>query len=324
MKRNVRILGIALIGVAALLLPLQSEAACGSPVFFAAYSEITGTTNGPGLRSNFWMIGPAINGGNPAVGPGSDNGPVTDAVWIGAYPGTGMSQTIFGSWDTVTPLPYDGCPDPLGPGAPMAYSLSDLDGTGNMVYAVGCTGRTLVGAFFEFDFTVGGPGCTVGCAPIALVPAPKATITGTTRSAGNANITVGSPDFSLGFYGDGTPGCAMGNVITHYEIFKQEIPRDAAAPVNRDASAGWVSVGTQNIGTSFNFSTACGANCDVYVAVMPKYDPDGAGAVAAFDTGEASTSTVRRVGPSSTKVQAGPILANPPRPRIANPKKVNE
>lgn len=310
MKRNMRILGIALVGVAALLVPVQADASCGGSVFFAAYSEITGTSNSPSLRSNFWMMG----NGNVLPAAGIDNGPQTESgVWIQPYPGTGTALTIAGDW--ATPVTYDGCPDTLGTGSSMAYSLSDLDGTGNMVYAVGCATRTSVGAFFEYDFTVGGPGCTAGCQPIAMQPAPKANIAGTSRTAGQATITVGSPNFAPGFYGDGSPGCAMNLVITGYEIFKQEVTRNGAAPTNRDATAGWVSVGTQTIGSPFNFNTTCVGDCDVYVTVMPRYN-------SGFDTGEASTATTRRVGPSSTKVQAGPVIANPPKPRIANPKKV--
>lgn len=309
MKKSIRAIGIAALGAAALLLPVSADASCDSGVFFGSYySPITGTSNGPSLRGSFWMMG----NGNPVLGAGMDNGNTQETgTWIEPYASLPLAMTS--AWGEVTT--YDGCPDSLGAGSSMAWALSDLDGTGNMVYAVGCSTRVGT-AFVEFDMT-NPPGCTnTGCGlPLALVPAPKATISGTSRTAGQATVTVASPNFAPGFYGDGTPGCAQNLVITGYEIFKQEVTRNAAAPTNRDATGGWTSVGTQNIGVPFNFNTACVGDCDVYVSVMPRYN-------SGFDTGEPATGTVRRVGPSSTRVQAGPIIANPPKPRIANPKKV--
>ena len=309
MKKSIRILGLALVGVAALVLPLNAHAACDSGVFFGSYySIVTGTSNGPSLRSSFWMVG----AGNTLIGAGSDNGNVNESgIWL--HPYQSLPLIIADAWGNNTS--YDGCADLQGATGRMAWAMSDVDGTGNMVYAAGCAQRVGT-AFVEFDFTQP-PGCaSSACAtPLALVPAPKATISGSTRAGTNATITVGSPNFAPGFYSDGTPGCTLANVITQYDVYKQEVGRNAAAPTNRDVTGGWVLAGTGNIGASVSFPTTCVSDCDVYVSLVPHYDSN-------FNTGEPATGAPARVGASSTKIQAGPVLANPPKPRtITNTKK---
>ena len=73
----------------------------------------------------------------------------------------------------------------------------------------------------------------------------------------------------------------------------------------------------RTIGNTFPVVTTCVGDCDVFVSVLPAYN-------SGFRTGEPATAAANRTGPPSTRVQAGPILANPPKPRIANPKKVTE
>lgn len=312
MKTSTRIFGAALLVAAAVVIPVTADASCAvGPVFGSYYSVVTGTTGGPSLRSSFWMMG----NGNPLPAAGIDNGPVAETgTWLDPYPTPADPLILQGSWSEVTT--FDGCPDTLGVGSSMAYALSDVNGAGNMVYAVGCSTR--IGSNpIEFDMTI--PfGCSSGCAPIALVPAPKALISGTTRSAGQANVTVASPNFAAGFYSDGTAGCAQNLVITHYDVYKQELGRGASAPVNADTTGGWtlVQAGVP-IGTPTNFVTTCVANCDVYVSLLPAYN-------SGFKTGEPATGGANRVGPPSTRVQAGPTIADPPKPRIANPKKAAE
>jgi len=305
MKKSIRVLGIALVAIAALLLPLNGQAACESGVFFGSYySQILGTTNGPSLRSSFWAMG----GGNVLTSAGIDNGPVAETGdWM--HPYGSMPIALLSAWGAN--VNYNGCIETLLQPSSMAYGLSDVDGTGNMVYAVGCATRINT-AFTEFDFT-NPPGCTSGCAPITLVPAPKALVTATSRQGTQAQITVGSPNFAPGFYGDGTAGCAMNLVIPQYEVFRKEIARNGAAPADHDTST-WVSSGIFNIGTPAIVNTTCASDCDVYVGVLPVYN-------SGFKTGEPATGAADRLGPNGTKVQAGPILANPPKPRISNPKK---
>ena len=186
-----------------------------------------------------------------------------------------------------------------------------------MIYAVMCSSRdTQRGLEFLYDFP---SGCASAkpAAPIAMQPAPRAMIAGTTHSANQANITVASPNFTAGYYSDGTPNCNMNAVIPQYDVYKQELPRGTAVPNNADVTSGWIFVGTSNIGTTFTFTTTCLDNCDVYVATMPAYN-------SGFKTGEPATGAPNRVGPTSIIVQAGPILANPPKPRIRNPQRVRE
>jgi hypothetical protein len=306
MKKSIRMLGLALVGVAALVLPLNAHAACDSGVFFGSYySYITGTTYGPSLRSSFWMVG----AGNPMTGAGSDNGSAQEiGNWLHSK---GNFVVLADAWGNNTS--YDGCADLQGATGRMAWAMSDINGAGQMVYAVGCAQRNGT-AFEEFDFTQP-PGCaSSSCAtPLALVLAPKATVSGTTRVGTNATVTVAPPNFAPGYYSDGTPGCALANVIPNYEVYKQELPRGAAAPTNRDVTAGWVLAGTGNIGSPFSFTTTCATDCDVYISLLPLYD-------SGFTTGEPATGAPARVG-ASTKIHAGPVLANPPRPRtITNTK----
>jgi hypothetical protein len=310
MKKSTRLVGLALVGVAAMLLPLSADASCGGPVFFGSYySPVTGTTAGSSLRSSFWMVG----GGNPTLGPGIDNGAIAESgVWL--HPYQSIPLILQDSWSTVG---YDGCPDSLGATASMAYALSDINGAGDLTYAVGCATRNGA-AFIEFDMTrpvgCGDNGCAT---PIALVPAPKAAITGTLRVGNEAQVTVGSPDFSAGYYGDGSPGCAINTVIPQYDVYKQQIGRGVSPDTSTDVGTAWVLVGTGTIGSPFSFTTTCATtNCDVYVALAPHFNSN-------FSTGEPATGAPNRVtkrGPQP--IQAGPTLAVTPKTRIIENKKI--
>jgi len=302
MKSNTRFFGFALAGVVALLLPLNADAVCGSSISFQGYpaSTITGTTNGPSLRANFWTLG----GGNPSIGVGADNGTFTaQADWIIDSP---AGWAINGDWAANN---YDGCPDVAQPNTDlqrMVVSLSDVDGTGNMTYAVACVDRdTQAASQFGFD--------GVG-EHIALVAAPKANITNTVRTGTEASITVASPDFNPGHYTDGSVGCELASVIPQYEVFKQTVTcavRPCPAPSNaNDATAPtWVSAGVGNLGSPLTFTTTCGTtNCDNYLAVVPRYN-------SGFTTADAATGSAARVSQKSGNVQAGPTLAVTPKPK---------
>jgi hypothetical protein len=306
MKRTTQFLGLALAGAIALLLPLQAKATCGSDISFGSYySFVTNTSNGPSLRSNFWTL----NGGNPATGAGNDNGSIAETgVWLIPY---GGGFAVLSGWAAQT---YDGCPDLVGPvtNQRMVMSFSDVDGSGNMTYAVTCVARNPQ-AGTQFDFT------RPGNAPLALVPAIKASITNTTRNAvtGEATITVGVPNFGPGFYTDGSSGCDLATVVPQFDVYKQQTARGAAPTANNDAGGAWVLAGTcSSTGSpACTVTTACGAtNCDNYLAVVPHYNSN-------FTTAEAATSSPARVSAASTRVQAGPVLAVTPKPHtIPNPR----
>lgn len=304
MNRNLRVLGIAAAALVALVIPLNAHATCGTDISFASYySLITGTTFGPSLRSSFWMVG----AGNPALAAGNDNGSVSDATWITPYNG---GMIIQSGWAQQL---YDGCADAAGaiPAQRMAVAMSDVNGSGQLVYAVGCAHRDpTAGVQFEFS--------RPGGAPWALVAAPKANITNTVRSGNEAQITVASPDFSAGFYGDGSAGCDIATVIPQYDVYKQQIGRNATPDSTNDVGTSWVLVGTANSGTPAVVTTTCGTtNCDVYLAVAPHYNSN-------FSTGEPATGAPNRVTQKSTVVQAGPTLAVTPKTRVIQNKKTAE
>lgn len=307
MRKHI-LVGLAAAALAVLVVPSTANATCGTDTLFGGYYSLVGpTTHSPALRSSFWTLG----SGSTVNGAGNDNGSVTDDVWLVPYSGGFVVQSGWGE------AAYDGCPD-LGGAASaqrMAFAYSDLNGAGNMIYAVECVHRDVTaGRQFATDLP---PGCGGGaCQPITMVLAPKATITGTTRAAGNAQITVASPDFSAGFYTDGSVGCELATVIAQYDVYKQEIARNAVAPTSRDISS-WTLAGTGNTGSPTVLTTTCVTDCDVYLAVLPHYKDN-------FNTGEPATGAVARVGANSTKIQSGPTLANPPKPRVITNTKTAE
>jgi hypothetical protein len=303
MTKNFRFLAIGLVGVTALLLPLKADAACGSISFGSYYARILGTNQNatsPTLRSNFWIM----TVGNPAVGQGNDNGNVTDeAAWVSQY---GTGTVVLGDWGTRV---YDGCADAVQPLANqrMAFSFSDVDVAGNMVWAAACVKR--IGSQpQQFDLgTVGGN--------LTMVPALRAGVTNTVRAGNEATITVGAPNFTTGFYTDGSVGCEEASVIPQYDVYKQQTARGVAPSATNDAGTTWVKVCTASSGQPCTFTTTCGTtDCDNYLAVSPRFN-------GSFDTGEAATGAAARVGQNSIKVQAGPTLAVTPKPRtIPNPR----
>lgn len=310
MNKQARFLGIALVGVVALMLPLNADATCGSAISFGSYySFVTGSTNGPSLRSNFWTL----NNGNPATGAGVDNGLIVETgKWLIPY---GPGPNTFAVLSTWAAEPYDGCPDtaglPLPPEQRMILAFSDVDAEGNMTYAVACSDRD-VQAGTQFDFT------QPGNAPLALVQAPRAVIANTVRAGNEAVITIAPPNFSAGFYSDGSTNCNPATIIPQFDVYKQTTGRGVTPSNTTDAGPVWALVATCNSsGTpACAVTTTCGAtNCDNYLAVVPHYNSN-------FTTAEAATGAPARVGVKSSNVQAGPILAVTPKPKKINNERV--
>jgi hypothetical protein len=104
------------------------------------------------------------------------------------------------------------------------------------------------------------------------------------------------------FYSDGSPGCAIGAVIKQYDVWLKQVARNAPGPIDRNQTTGaWTLGNTCMIGSSCVVTTSCGTvACDAYLAVSPRYD-------SGFQTGEAPGKA--RVGPNSTRVQAGLLSA---------------
>jgi hypothetical protein len=317
MTKNLRFIGLGLVGVAALLLPLNASATCGTGISFGSYyAAIVGTnpdSTSPTLRSNFWLL----TAGNPLLGSGNDNGAISDTTpiagggpWIQQYAGT---TVVLGDWGNAA---FDGCADAVQPRSNqrMAFSFSDVDGSGNMIWAAACVSR-IESQPQQFDlFTVAGGN-------IPLVPALKAAITNTVRAGTEATITVGAPDFSAGLKTDGSVGCEASAVIPQYDVYRQQTARGIAPSTTNDAAGVWVLVCTANSGQPCTFTTTgSAANSDNYLAVTPRFN-------GGFNTGEAATSQPARLSVRSTNVQTGPTLAVTPKAkpipnRPVGPKKV--
>jgi hypothetical protein len=289
---------------------LNADASCSTYVSFGAYySQLVGMSTYQSLRANFWVL----DQGDPTVGLGVDNGNAIEAYgWITSKSG---DDYILGGW--AFSANYDGCPNDLpngGTSSSMVVSLSDVNGAGSMTYAVICATRnTHAGVQYSMDFP---PGCSGNfCAPFNMVVAPRATITNVIRDNGtnDVKVTVASPSFAAGFYSDGSPNCTAANAIPLYDVYKQQTARDA--PPNPSIDAGpWVLTATCNIGQPCTLPAITSpTNIDIYLAVSPHYNSN-------FTTGEAATGAPARVGPKSTRLQAGPILAvTPKRKTIPNP-----
>jgi hypothetical protein len=295
MTKNLRFLGIGLVGVAALLLPLKADAACGSIAFGSYYVAIVGTNQtvtSPTLRSNFWLM----TAGAPALGAGNDNGAIADSVWVSQYAG---HTVVLGDWGTQV---YDGCADAVQPATAqrMGYSFSDVDGSGDMIWAVACVAR-VPGFAPDFDLA------HIPGGEIPLVPALKAQVTNTVRTGTEATITVAPPNFAAGFKTDGSTGCDLASVIPSYSVFRQQTARGVAPSTTNDATGVWVSVCTAPLGSPCTFTTTGSAtNSDNYLAVTPNFN-------SGFTTGDAAQAQPARLSVKSTNVQTGPILAVTPK-----------
>src|SRR5215831_3924463 len=173
MRTNMRYVALGLLAAGALLVASNANAACPSIIFGQTAGLLQTPSNSTAsVRSNFWVL----NGGNPAIGQGNDNGSTADGdsatAWIRPYQG---SLYVTGDWSQSTG--YDGCPDPTPiPQQRMVFSFSDVDAGGNTVFAVSCMQRQpLVTNQFEIETTTGG-------GPLVLTAAPKAAITNTVRT----------------------------------------------------------------------------------------------------------------------------------------------
>jgi len=295
-------LSIVALAAVALLVAAPASATCGTSIVFGhppylscggnyCYITSPGAASVASMEVTFWNFG----SGSTAVGTGDDNGPVPDdAILRGPYPG---GLTISGDWAGAA---FDNCPDRVTtvPNQRQVFQFSDVSAAGNQsFFAVACVQRTPA---LGFQFNLSGLGQN-----IVLKPVPKASIVNTVRAAGEAQITVGSPDFSPLVYSDGSSNCNAAALIPQYDVWIKSVNRNAPAPTDRDTATGtWALGGTCAIGGPCTVTTACGTtNCDAYVAVSPKYN-------SGFGAGDLNTSA--RTSPNSTLVQAGPTLAEPP------------
>jgi hypothetical protein len=277
----------------------QARANCSTSVAFGqvgpncapdyCYVHSPGLNTNTSIHGTFW----SLTFGNPANGSGDDNGAGSDSSWLLPSP---PDHYLGGDWGDA---PYDGCgingPSPLS--NKMVVALSDVDATGaNAFFAAVCNTRHPL-SFPQFD-----QGDLSPPANIVLKPIAAPVIASTVPFGNEARVTISSPSFTSIYYSDGSAGCGIGSVIKQYDVWLKQVARNAPAPTDRNQSTGAWSLGNAcAIGSSCIVTTSCGTvACDAYLAVSPRYD-------SGFQTGDAPGQA--RVGPNSTRVQAGLLSA---------------
>lgn len=288
-----KILGVAAAFAAmAVLGATDASAVCANALTFGhttpscgGYCGVVTPDGGYPTGGSFWSLGT----GTAVAGTGNDNGswtlgtPSPTTSWCKQYTG---GCYLSGTWAGNGGI--DGCIDGLitGGGKENMVVQFSYEAGGQGYYAAASASRNNAGA--EFEFTGSGQN-------IVLQAIPKPSITGTTRTAPNVQISVGSPNLGA-FTTDGV--LTAGQVIKQYRVYKQVVPRAAAAPASRNRLTGWVAAGAAvNLGSPFSYSeTDCATDKDIYLAASVVYD-----------SGYESDA----VSANSTKVQCGPTLAEP-------------
>ena len=291
---------VVILATLAALASQRTSATCVSSIAFGQASLNCGGyycyVRSPGLDTSASILGTfwSLTFGDPSTGSGDDNGTLDDSSWLPSAGGT--NRTLSGNWSSAG---VDGC-IANGPNAldnKMVVSLSDVDATGTVAYfAVVCNTRHPLNNP-QFDQSDLVPHSHIDLKTIA---APS--IASTTAVGNEAQVTVSSPSYASIFYSDATAGCLIGGVIKQYDVWIKQVARNAPAPGDRNqGTGGWTLGNTCNIGSNCVVTTTCGTTpCDAYLAESPRYD-------SGFQTGDAPGKA--RVGPSSTRVQAGLLYA---------------
>lgn len=283
------------------------------PVFGASYGLVSSSNAGnpapPSVSGaatvSFWALG----AGDPAVGPGTDNGGF-DLVGYPGFYGAGYSSgpsyagglwyaaTINGTWEAAG---IDGC---IGSGNCMCLLISDHDGERGFWAVTG--GQS--DANFNTSINQGGADGNGNNLPIILATMPKPSITASTRAADGSldvEVTVKLPAPTGGDFTNDGCGCAP----IGYRVLQQVLTSGSMPPTDRGVSV-WsepalAAGGAQGV-TSFGVGagdagvtirSACGASdTDVYLTAQ-----------LVFDSGFATTV----VSGNSSRVECGPNLADP-------------
>jgi hypothetical protein len=300
MKTIIGTIALVALGVAFVLAPTPARAFCGTSVVFGqgqancggyCYVQSPGTGTNASIQATFW----SLDAGNPAPAVGDDNGTYADNAWLQIFPG-GLS--LNGDWSAGATI--DGCINNAGSTGKMVVALSDTDAAGNAYFAAVCNTRNPT-VTVQFDQSILSP-----AGHIVLKTLPAAVVTGSVRVGTEATVTVASPNFASIYYSDASAGCAINNVFPQYDLWISQVARSGPAPPNHTQDGGgWQLRGTCAVGSPCSGTTTCATtNCDAFVAVSPHYNSN-------FSTGEAPG--LSRVGANSTRFQAGPTLADPPK-----------
>lgn len=276
------VMAVVVLTCAAMLQP--ANAICGSARLFKSGNTYiytpgcqgsyygTGCDGGSGdtsmtsaARGRFWAVGT----GDPAVGPGNDNG----------------SFEFLGGWavnDDTYPMGFnsswakagvDNCVD-AAPNKCMAILLTDNVDTGNQVTGAFALLTNQPDSLGNYDFDQGGH--------VTLQTVPGLRINGSARTGGGTGVDIQLSSMSLaevegGLHLDSNctgGGSAAGDVLQGFQIFAREATRnDPPQPPSNDASE-WTKVGGVNPfdGPDVTVSVPCNGDNDVWVAAGIVFD----------------------------------------------------
>jgi hypothetical protein len=260
----------------------------------------------PPLSANadatFWALGT----GNPALGPGDDAGTWTAAAngwmyYINSYYGGWYAAEIFTGWGTSNAI--DGCVQNNPAGSCTCVLITDQDGTTGY-FALASDDAD---AAWNFDLVQPGTDGSGNFSGIILEPIPAPTVVNAARKAASLDldITVNVPMPAAGIYQSGG-SCACGPI--GYKVKQAIVLRGQPAPSDR--VNGWTDMalvggGAQAVtamGSPVTVESLCGAsNQDVYIATELVFDSDFVAPVVSGD---------------ATRVECGPDVAEPERPRF--------
>ena len=226
------------------------------------YITVNGHDPSQALTGSFWGLG----GGDPALGPGDDNG--TDLArgntdpnldWLKSYQG---HFYVAGAWSNGG---VDNCILDATTPSPKRTVTMLADATGSQGYfGVLCAAAN---AFANFDYAPLGE--------VTLAPVPQSAVVRVTGLAEDeVEVELSSPSeesIAPGLHLESS--CGTDSVVTGYRTYYRALPLDAPPPSTRVAADGWTAVPGQNpFGTSPVFRVTCGADCALYVANSLVFD----------------------------------------------------
>lgn len=307
----------AVVALLALAVVQPAHAACGTPFLVTQTGSVTGPSGSvyvydtqpgfsPAGRGVFWSLG----NGDPAPGPGNDNGTFGGQNWIsgirsGIFPGGwyNYQQTLFTSWAANATI--DGCIGLDGPNACTCVLITDENTlTADGVMSLGSALRDGAG-----NYTIAGN--------LVMDSVPTPVITNSVRNGVGVDLQVMVPMPAA----NTTNLHPMCNCLAGatFDVYAIEQPRlTAVAPSARDIS-GWTQISSS--------STPLGATSALGVVSSPctgAQDANGdtdlwLAAVINFDGASAGGFPNTYVSTNSTKVECGVNLAEPEPVKIQHP-----
>jgi hypothetical protein len=311
------VLGIAALGLAIVLSsPVQavcsgmeadktirnypSAGACG----LFCYLTSPGANSSSSIKADYWQLG----AGSPTDGTGVDNGTYE---WDGSNGSQPWAVLFTGGWSINTTInngaATDGCPSVN----PLTFQFSDTDAAGLTGYYAT---HSVANSSDIYDLGLHGGN-------IDLVQIPQPSITASSRpDTSNVTLTVSWTN-NIASAHTTSNATAATTVVRKWRVLKRH--SGSGDPVGR-AVASWTQVHESADGTGGNTSASFTMGCsaltdDAYLALLPVYD---------------SGFTPAYVGPSSTRIECDPNIAEPgtkfkvikdkPGPNVIKPKKETE